>query len=119
VESSSFPNLLLVLDVQGFDVPDGIGIFIDASIRSEETHSGNACYRFADPLFLILEGFIDEILCLAVAVEIVADKVEVAVVNNGADQGPESTFVSKFAGLDAIEHLQQFGIDLVVAVELD
>lgn len=37
---------------------------------------------------------------------------------NGANQGAESTFIAKSAGLDAIKHLDQLRVDLVVTVEL-
>lgn len=83
----SFYGSVAVLSAIGFrwqrlDVPDHLSIFVDATVAGEETHSGNRSDRLGQPLLLVLVRFINEVLSVNVALEVVGHKVIVAMIHN-------------------------------------
>ena len=63
-------------------VPDTVRIFHDASVTREETHSRDTGDTLADPFVLVFICLVDKSLSFDVAIEIVADKVVIAVVGD-------------------------------------
>lgn len=61
----------LLRDVQRLNVPNLLSILVNAAIASEEAHSGHGHDALGHPLILVLVGFVNESVCLDVAVEVV------------------------------------------------
>ena len=55
-------------------------------------------------------------MCLDIAVEIVADEVEIAVIEYRATKGGEATCVAEHVGFDGVEHFHEIGIRSEVAI---
>jgi hypothetical protein len=88
---------------QRLDVPDTLRILVNATITAEETHARHTRDTLADPLVLVLVGFVNESLGLIVAVEIIRDEVVVAVLFDGPDQSCERAGISKRVLLDGLK----------------
>lgn len=71
---------------QGLHVPDHVRVLLYAPVAAEEAHAADARDALAHPLILVLVGFVYQRVGLDVAVEIVADEVVVAVVDDGIAQ---------------------------------
>jgi hypothetical protein len=67
---------------------------------------------------LVLESLINQILRLAVAIEVIGDEVVVSVMHNGVCECGESTGVAEHAALDGLEYFLEFFVELVVAVDV-
>lgn len=80
----------LLLRHQGLDIPDHIGILLDAPITREETHAAHTADALADPFVLILVCLVYQRLCLDVARKVVAYKVIIAIVGNGVTKSAEA-----------------------------
>lgn len=101
---------------QWLNVPDHIGVFLNASVAAEESHPADAGNAFADPFILVLVCLIDECVCFDVAVEIVADEIIVAMIDNGVAKGREVASVAEHTSPDGIKYLLQIFVQLEVAV---
>lgn len=111
-------DFCLILYIQWFDVPDTVCIFVDATITAEETHASNTGDTLGDPGILILVRSVDEILCCEVGVEVIRDKVVIAMLNNCVDEGGEGPLVAESTLLDGFENAGQSWVDLILAVEV-
>ncbi len=111
-------NSVLALDGQRLDIPDALGILVDATVAAEEPHAGDAGDALGDPLVLVTVSIVDQSVGLDVAVEIVRHQVVVAVVADGRDHAGEVVRVTERALLDGLEHLQQVGVYRVLAVRV-
>lgn len=89
---------------------------MDTSITAEEAHARHAHDRLDKPFILILVRFVHKGLRLVVTVEVIADKIVVTVLENGADEGRETALITKRAFLNGFEDFAQIRIDLVLAV---
>jgi hypothetical protein len=105
-----------MLRVQWLHIPNALCILVDAAITAEETHPSNTSNALSDPLLLVLVRFINQGLSLVVAVEVIRDKVVVAVIFNGAHEGRKCTCFAKCTTLDRVKHLHQIGVKDVRAV---
>ena len=104
--------------LHGLDVPNHLRIFVDTPIATEEPHARNTRDTLGYPLILVLIRHIDQIVRLAVAVEVVRDQVVVAVVDNAIDEGGKLVRVAKATGLDSVEDLAEAFVQFVFAVEV-
>lgn len=110
------PIFLVILRNQRLHIPNALSIFINTSITTEEAHSRNTQDSLGDPLILVLVRLIDQSLRLDVTVEIIRDKVIVAMVFDSANEGSERTGVAKGVGFDTFEDLGEVGVESVRAV---
>ena len=113
--SLSLP-LPLSLRRQRLDIPNALRILQNAAIAAKEAHAAHALDALAHPLVLVLERLVDQGLGLDVGIEVVADEVVVAMVEDAVDQRAELASVAKDVGLDGIEDLLERGVDGVAAV---
>lgn len=111
LETRPLSHHVLLFDFEWLDVPDALGVFVDASVRGEETHAGHARDALGDPLVLVAVGGVDEILGLQVRVEIVRDQIVITVIDDAVDEGREGILVAKHAGLDGVKHFQELLVD--------
>lgn len=107
-----------VLDGQRFNIPDAFCILLDTPVAREETHASHTGDALLDPRILVFESFVDQLVRLEVAVEIVGDKVIIAMVDDGVDQGGESSLIAELAGLDRVKDLAESGIEFLSPVEV-
>ena len=98
------------------NVPDAIGILVDAAVRGEEAHARDAGDALGDPLLLVFVRLIHKRVSLNVAVKVVRDKVVIAMVTNSRDHARKVLGVAKGAVLNGLKHLDQVGIDAVRAI---
>ena len=108
---------LLRLRRQRLYIPDALRILLNASVATEEAHPRHARDALGDPLVLILVRLVDERVRLDITIEVVADKVIVAVVADGADEGRELVGVTESVGLDGLEDFDEvrvYGVGSVV-----
>jgi hypothetical protein len=104
--------------IQWLNVPNHLGVLINASVAGEETHPGHACDALCDPLLLVPVRLIDELVGLAVAVEVIRDQVVVSVLDNAIDQRREGARVAEGTFLDCIEHLSKTLVELVRPIDV-
>lgn len=93
-----------------------LGILVDASVRAEEAHARNARDRLGQPLILVFVRLVNGCMCLNVAVEVVRDKVVVAMVADSRDHGQEVVGLAECAALNSFEDLGKVRVDGVRAV---
>jgi hypothetical protein len=108
--------LLLVLGLQRLHIPNLLSILTNAAIAREESHSGDRSDCLAGPLILVFKGFVHEGVSGNVGMEIIADEVIVAMINDGADESTKGASVSKHATLKGVEDSFQIRIDGVLPV---
>lgn len=94
---------LSVLDEQWLHVPNTLGILVDASVRTEETHSGDAADALGHPLILVSVFIVHHLLGVDVALEIVRYQIVVTVITNGRHQGTKVIGLSELAALDGLK----------------
>ena len=99
-------------------VPDHLRILVNAPIAAEEAHARHARDALGHPLVLILVRRVDQLVRLAVAVEVVRHEVVVAVVDDAVDEGGELAGVAEAAGLDGVKDFAQPVVQLVFAVKM-
>jgi hypothetical protein len=104
--------------VQGLNIPNHLRILINTPIGAEESHARHTSNAFSDPLLLVLEALINELLRLAVACKIVRDKIVVTVVNNSVQKSRELVGVTKRAFLNLIEYGGKRFVELIVAIDV-
>jgi len=75
--------------LNGFDVPDHLGVLINTPVASEETHPSDAGDTLRGPFLLILVLLVDEFLCLAVRRKVVRHQVEVSMLDDAIDESGE------------------------------
>ena len=97
---------------QRLHVPDHVRILLNAAITGEKPHAAHARDALADPLLLILVRLIDEVLRLDIAVEVVADEVVIAVVDDAVAEGREAARVAEHAALDRVEDFGEIRVQL-------
>jgi hypothetical protein len=71
---------------QRLDIPYHLCILVDTPVTREESHSSNTGDALGNPLFLVLVCLINQVLSLAVAVEVVRDEIVVAVLDDTIDE---------------------------------
>lgn len=84
---------------------------VDASITAKEAHPRHAGDGLRKPRILVLVGLVDSILGLAVRVEVVGDKIVVAVVDDAINKRRKLTRVAKLARLDCLEDVLQIRVE--------
>ena len=100
----------VLLRLERLNVPDLLGVLVDAPVRAEEAHARHARDRLGDPLLLVAVRLVHERLRLNVAVEVVRHQVEITVVSNRRDHGREVLHVAKRALLNRLKHLGQIRV---------
>lgn len=101
-----------ILGRQGLNVPDHIRILLNAPIATEEAHPAHAGDALANPLILILVGLIHKRMRLDVAVEVIADEIEIAVIDDGVAEGGEAAGVAEHATFDGAEDFLEVLVEL-------
>jgi hypothetical protein len=86
----------------------------------------NTSDTFRKPTFFVLVSLVDLVLRLAITIEVVRDKVEIAVVNNTVDKRSKLVSISEHVALDGIEdcfetriQLETFAVHVGVTKVLD
>ncbi len=87
-------STLLLPRFQRLHIPNHIRILLNTPITTEKTHTRHARNALANPL-LILVRLIDHLLRFAVARKVIADKVIIAVVDDGVAESGEAVGVAK------------------------
>jgi hypothetical protein len=103
---------------QWFNIPDHLRVLVDAPVTREEAHTSNTGDALRDPFLLVLVSLINQILGLAVAVEVVGDEIVVAVLDNTIHQGREGSGITKGAFLDFVKDRVKALIELITAVDV-
>lgn len=93
------------------NIPNRIRILLDTSIAAEKSHPAHARDTFADPLVLILVRLVHERMRRDIRVEIVRDKIIVAMVDDGAAQGAEPVGIAKRVRFDGVEDFGEVGVE--------
>lgn len=101
---------------QRFDIPDHIGVLLNASVTAKEPHPADTGNALADPFVLVLVRLIDQGVCFDVAVEVIADQIVVPMIDDGIAQGRKMTSVAKQTSLDSVKYLLEVFIQLEFAV---
>lgn len=99
-----------------FNVPDALGILVDATVRSKETHAGHAGDSLGDPLLLVLVRLVNQGMRLNVALEVIRNEVVITVVTDGGNQAGKVLGVTKGALFDLLKHLDKVRVEVVRAV---
>lgn len=110
--------MYLVPHRQRLDIPNTISILVGNAIHGEEAHARNRGNRLSQPLFLVLEGFIDHLVRGDVGVEVIRDKIVVTMLFDRGCQSGEVTLIAEGVTLDGIEDTLQLWIELEIAVEV-
>lgn len=108
--SSTSSNPVRLRHLQWLHVPDSIAVLIDTAIAREEAHPANASDALSDPFLLILVRLVDQILRLAVAVEVVRHQIIITMVNNAINKSRELASVTKFSRFDHLEDILQISV---------
>lgn len=111
-------NLRLLRRNNRLNIPDHLRVFIDAPITAKEAHPAHTRDALGQPLFLVLVCLINQILRLAVAVEVIRDKIVVAMVNDCTRECRKGSRIAEHATLDSCENLLELFVELVVAVDV-
>ena len=80
-----YPSNKSCLGWQRLHVPYAISIFHDTPITTEEAHSADTGDTLAYPCILILVCLVDECMRLDIAIEVITDKVVIAMIGDSAD----------------------------------
>ena len=80
---------------QGLNIPNAIRILLNAPIATEEAHTAHTGDAFGEPFVLILVRLVHESMSLNIAIEVIADEVVVAMIDDGADESRELVLVAK------------------------
>ena len=96
--------------------PDFLGILYHTTIRGEEPCSRSTEDTFGEPVILVLVCLVNQILGVTIALEIIRDKIEVAVVNNAINKRRELVGITKTVTLNGIKHLAKIVVELEFAV---
>ena len=110
--------LFCIPNGQRLNVPNALCILTNNPIRREEPHARNTSNALIHPLLAVPKCLIDEILRRDVAVEVVGDKVVVAVLGDRGEEGREVRRVAECAGADGVEDCGEVGVKLEAAVEV-
>lgn len=100
------------------DVPNRLRIFINATVAREEAHASYARYGLGDPLLLVAEALVDELLCLAVGSKVIRHEIIVAMLDDSIHKGGEGAGVAKCSLFNGLEHFGQRLVQLILAVDV-
>lgn len=97
------PSASLILNLQRLHIPNTIRILINNPIRREKSHPGHTRNRLGDPLVLVDKRLVNHRLRGDVRVEVVRNKVVVAVFVDGSRQRGKGTRVTEHAAANCVE----------------
>ena len=92
-------------------IPNHIRILLNASITTKEPHPRHTSNAFANPLILIAIRLIHQLLRLDVGIEVIADKIIVAVVGDAVAQRAEARGVAEGIGFDGVEDAREVRVE--------
>jgi hypothetical protein len=101
---SVYQSCAIRCDLLGLDVPDHLGILLDTTIGSEETHAGDCENGLVQPSLLVLEGFINGIVSLDVCFKVGRSQ-PVVVVDDSVGQSRELIRMTEHTTVDGIKDL--------------
>ncbi len=113
-----FGQAASALGHDGLNVPDAVGVLVDAAVAAEEAHAGHAGDALGYPLVLVAIGLVHQRVRFQVAVEVVLHQVVVAVVAHRRDHAREVVWPPERARLHGREHLGQLRVDRVRTVRV-
>lgn len=96
--------------------PHLVSILNHTTIRSEETSPCRTENTLGEPIVLVLVRLVDKILGIAIALEVIRDEIEVAMVDNTVDKRRELVGISEAVALDGIKDLTEIVIELEFTV---
>jgi hypothetical protein len=105
------PTCLIPPRRQRLYIPDAFRILVNTPITAKETHARYTSNTLTDPLILVLVSFINQRLRLVIAVEIVRDKVVIAMFFNRTDESRKGPSITKGTFLNFLEDFGEIGID--------
>lgn len=114
----SQPVEKLIPNRQRLNIPDTLRILINHAIRGEEPHPRNAGNALAYPLLAILERLVYHLLRLDVRIEVVRDKIVVAMLGNGSEKSREVRGIAECAGANSIKNTGELRIESEAAVHM-
>jgi len=82
ISCSKFRPASIFFWLQWFDRPDLISILHHATIRSKVSCPRDTENTLCKPLVLVLVGLVNQVLGIAIALEVIRDKVEITVIND-------------------------------------
>jgi hypothetical protein len=91
---------------------------LNASVTGEEAHSRHTRDTLANPFVLVLVCNVDQILRLQVTLEVVGDKIVIAMLGDSGDKRRKRSLIAELVALDGVEDFLQAGMDLVLAVKV-
>ncbi len=102
--------------MDGFDLPDLVGILDDGAVGGEFTHACNVDDGLANPFQRLLIKFIDLVLRVHVAAEIRQQAIDVSVFQKRFNYGIKDARLSfaEVIALDHVDYLPQFRISIVI-----
>lgn len=104
------------LRLDRLNVPDHLGVLVNATVAGEEAHTRHARDGLGQPLVLLLVGLVDQSLRVDVRLEVVRHEVVIAVVDDRVHQVGELSSIAKDALTDRLEHVLQHGVKVEVLV---
>ena len=101
---------------QRLHIPDPLRILLNTAITTKEPHPTDALDRLPRPLLLIFICLIDQILRLHIAIEIIANKIIVAVVSDAIAQSRETVRIAEGVRFDGVEDFSKVRVEGEAAV---
>ena len=108
--------LSTILDSKRLNIPDSVRVLLDTSVAREEAHPSHTRNTLANPFILVLVRNVNQVMRLKIALEVIRNKVIVAMLGDASNKGREGSLIAKGTFLNGVEDLLQFGMDLVLAV---
>ena len=87
-------------------------------LGGEESHSADGSDTLGQPFFLVGVGFIDQLVCLDIAMEVIRDQVVISVVYDAVDERGELVGVAERAFANGFEYIIEIRVELKLIVEM-
>ena len=97
-------------------IPDLLRILLNTPVTAEEAHSCHGGDALFDPSILIFISFINKRMSLDIAVEIIRDKVIVAMVDDAVAESGETGCVAESPRFDGVKDLCEIWIEMERAI---
>lgn len=106
----------LVVNDKRLDVPNLLGIFVDAAVTGEETHASHSLDALGDPFILVAVGVVHKRMSVDIAAEIIRNKIEIPVLAYSGNHATEIVRSAECSLFDLVEDLVEVSVDAVGSV---